>query len=82
MNSNILDVFYNCLIKEASLGSVDCFFKYNMRFNTKIINENIDVFGESDDNSDLLIIHPLNVLYLENSKIIFFKSSSSCNLLS
>lgn len=55
MNSNILDVFYNCLIKEAALGSVDCFFKYNMRFNTRIINENIDVFGESDDNSDLLI---------------------------
>lgn len=55
MNSTLLDVFYNCLIKEAALGSVDCFFKYNMRFNTRIIEDNVDIFGESDDNSDLLV---------------------------
>lgn len=54
MYNNYLDVFYNCLIKEASRGSVDCFFKYNMMFNTRIIEDNIEVFGEVT-NSELLV---------------------------
>ena len=39
MYKDILDVFYNCLIKEACLGSVDCYFTYNMRFDTIIREE-------------------------------------------
>ena len=54
MNNSILDVFYNCLIKEAAVGSVDCYFKYNIRFDTEIREDNVRVNGEIS-NDDLLI---------------------------
>ena len=54
MDSDYLEIFYNCLIKEAALGSVDCFFKYNMRFDTRIIEDNVEIMG-NDDNNDLLV---------------------------
>lgn len=54
MNKNILDVFYNVLIKEAMFGKVDCYFKYNMRFNTRILEKNLD-FINDDDNNSLLV---------------------------
>lgn len=36
MNEDILDIFYNSIIPEASTGSVDCFINYNICFNTII----------------------------------------------
>ena len=54
MNKSILDIFYNVLIKETVVGRVDCFFKYNMRFDTIIREDNIEVLGDSS-NSNLLI---------------------------
>lgn len=53
MNKSILDVFYNVLIKEAMVGRVDCYFKYNIRFDTKIISSNLDYIG--NDNNSLLV---------------------------
>ena len=53
MNKSILDVFYNILVNEAKIGRVDCYFKYNIRFDTKIIEDGIEVIGEEND--DLLI---------------------------
>jgi len=54
MNKSILDVFYKVLIKEAMIGKIDCYFKYNMRFNTRILEENIDFINDSDSNSLLV----------------------------
>jgi len=51
MNKTILDVFYDILIKEAALGRVDCFFKYNMRFDTVIREDNIKLVGNNLDNN-------------------------------
>lgn len=50
MNKSLLDVFYNMLIEEAKVGRVDCYFKYNMRFNTRILEDGIDIKGEEDNN--------------------------------
>lgn len=36
MNEDVLDIFYNSIIPEASTGSVDCFMYYNICFNTII----------------------------------------------
>ena len=54
MKSNLLDLFYNFVVQEASHGRINCFFKYNMIFNTKIVEDHIDIVSEND-NSDLLI---------------------------
>lgn len=54
MKSNLLDLFYNFVIKEAAYGKIDCFFKYNMIFNTKILEDNIEFVSERE-NSDLFI---------------------------
>ena len=54
MYKDILDVFYNCLIKEACLGSVDCYFTYNMRFDTIIREDDIILIGE-EDKDNLLV---------------------------
>lgn len=54
MNNSILDVFYNVLLKEVATGRVDCFFKYNLRFDTKIVEKDIDIVGYNN-NSELLI---------------------------
>ena len=54
MEKSILDVFYDVLIKEAMTGRVDCYFKYNMRFNTRIIEDNKVFVGEDDSNSLLV----------------------------
>ena len=51
MNKNFLDVFYNVLIKEASVGRVDCYFYFNIRFDTRIIEDNIHIIGNNNDNS-------------------------------
>ena len=38
---NILDVFYNNFIEEASCGEIEAFFKYNIMFSTHIVDKNI-----------------------------------------
>jgi hypothetical protein len=35
-NEEILDIFYNYILKEAASGVVDCFMKYNICFSTII----------------------------------------------
>ena len=57
MNKNIFDVFYNVLIKEASVGRVDCYFIYNIRFDTKILEDNVEIIG--NDNIDNLLVPTL-----------------------
>ena len=37
---DIIDIFYNYIVKEAVFGRVDCYFYYNMLFDT-IVNDNI-----------------------------------------
>lgn len=36
MNEDILDIFYNSIIPEATRGSIDCFMYYHICFNTSI----------------------------------------------
>ena len=48
--SNILNIFYNEIIKEASTGRVDCFFMFNILFNTKIPESNIDIVDNTNNN--------------------------------
>ena len=31
---NILDIFYNQIVPEAAIGHIECYFRYNMPFNT------------------------------------------------
>lgn len=50
MDNKILDLFYNKIIKEASLGKVDCFFKMNIIFNTIIDNNKIYTSNEDEYN--------------------------------
>lgn len=54
MHKDILDVFYNCLIKEASVGSVDCYFTYNMRFDTVIREDDVSLIKEEDQDNLLV----------------------------
>lgn len=41
MNEDILDIFYNSIIPEASRGTIDCFMYYNICFNTSIEGQTI-----------------------------------------
>lgn len=50
---NYLDIFYNDIIKEVATGRVDCFFIYNILFETKIFEDNIHI--KSQINKDFLI---------------------------
>ena len=50
----ILDIFYNHIIKEAVNGRVDCFMMYNMLFNTRIYDKNVELFSRNE-NPELLI---------------------------
>ena len=36
MKDQILDIFYNKIVKEAQTGRVDCFFMMNMIFNLNV----------------------------------------------
>ncbi len=54
MAYNILDLFYDFVVKEALTGRVDCFFKYNLIFNTYIAEEHIHLLSQND-NSNLMI---------------------------
>lgn len=50
---NILNIFYNEIIKEASNGKVDCGFIYNTLFNTNI--QNSIYYNSKIDNTNLFI---------------------------
>lgn len=54
MKNDLLDLFYNFVVKEASTGRINCFFTYNMIFNTKILEDNLEILANASD-SDLFI---------------------------
>lgn len=54
LDSQILDIFYNQIIKEAQTGRVDCFFKMNIVFNL-IIDNNIITSCENLKQEGILI---------------------------
>lgn len=38
----ILDIFYNEIVSEASRGNIECYFRYNVLFETNILgNQNV-----------------------------------------
>lgn len=39
MYDDLLDVFYNYIIKEAAVGVINCYFRCNLKFNTRIVEE-------------------------------------------
>jgi hypothetical protein len=57
MKVNVLDIFYNHIIPEASEGRIDCNFYYNMVFSTRIVEN--DVFVQANNLSDNLLIPTL-----------------------
>lgn len=59
MDNKILDLFYNKIIKEASLGKVDCFFKMNIVFNT-IIDDNV-IHKANEDEYDGILVPTLKI---------------------
>ena len=54
MKSNLLDLFYNFIIKEASIGRIYCFLKYNIIFGTKIEEDGVDIVAKRD-NPNLIV---------------------------
>ena len=36
---DVLDIFYNSVIKEATTGRINCFIYYNIAFSTKVYND-------------------------------------------
>lgn len=51
MNLDILDVFYNNVIYEASTGRVNCLFMFNILFHTNIVEDNILVSQNNSINN-------------------------------
>lgn len=62
----ILDIFYNSILKEAAVGSIDCFFKYNIGFSTEIKELCIDYNYDSNDNELLIPTLKINDTVLFN----------------
>jgi len=54
MKENLLDLFYNYVVKEAATGRVDCFMIYNLIFQTKVPEYGIEVLSEVQ-NDNLMI---------------------------
>lgn len=54
MKNNLLDLFYNFIVKEAMTGKVDCFMKYNILFSTRFIEDDISYMANSDNNNLLI----------------------------
>lgn len=52
-----LDIFYNNIIKEATIGRIDAYFYYNIIFNTFI--KEINTYYEAKSNNDDLLIPTL-----------------------
>jgi len=51
---DVLNIFYNQVVPEASKGRVDCYFYLNILFNT-FISENKIFIKESADNEDVIV---------------------------
>ena len=49
MKSDLLDLFYNFVVKEAAEGRIDCYFKYNMIFNTRIVEDDIEIMSDKNN---------------------------------
>lgn len=60
---DILDLFYNKVIKEASQGDIDCFLHYNIIFNTFIAEDDLLISGYTN-NENVLI----PTLYIKNKQ--------------
>ena len=50
---NILDIFYNNIVKEATTGRINCFIYYNIAFSINIYNDK--KYECQIENSNLLI---------------------------
>ena len=61
MKNNILKIFYEDIIPEAATGRVDCYFIYNMIFNTRVPEKKLEVISKNS-NSSLMI----PTLYITN----------------
>lgn len=59
----ILDIFYNHIIPEASKGCVDCYFLYNIIFNTRVLDKNIELMT-TNNNSKISV----PTLYIRDCK--------------
>lgn len=53
-NEEILNIFYNYIVKEATSGSIDCFMKYNTCFSTIIKEYDIE-YRAKIENTELCI---------------------------
>ena len=83
----ILDIFYNYIIKEAFNGKVDCYFIYNTYFFTKIPERGIELVSDNFLNDDLIVptlvidncclFEELLVEYVEKA-LLFYDSSNFC----
>lgn len=82
----ILDIFYNHIIPEAGKGKVDCYFMYNVIFNTRIPQKNLEVMTEND-NPNLIVptlyigdckkFEQLLIEYV-NKALAFYDDSNFC----
>lgn len=45
-DTQILDIFYNQIVKEAAKGKIDCYFTTNIAFNLVVDNEEVSKCGE------------------------------------
>lgn len=87
IKKEILDMFYNHIILEAFNGEVDCYFKYNILFNTRVPNKNIELVRDRDEYNDLMIptlyikdcdlFEQLLCEYVEKA-LIFYDNSNFC----
>ena len=57
-DKEILDIFYNSIVKEAKNGKIDAFFHMNIYFNLNIENVNI---SHVDDAPDSILIPTLKI---------------------
>lgn len=51
---DILDVFYNNVVPEATTGRINCLFYYNIAFATKIVDENIEYHSKIENDNVLV----------------------------
>ena len=52
----ILDIFYNEIVSEASRGNIECYFRYNILFETNILGNQNVADGLEDTNIPVLNI--------------------------
>ena len=68
-DEEILKLFYDCIIKEATTGRIDCFRYFNLPFNT-IIRDGEEVRYDVDSNSPYLDgVNTFPCLFINNREI-------------